>query len=183
MKRYLFFIITICIAIISISLKAQYIITDDDVVVIDGIIQSCSYNFSVKDIIIPQTLDGQTVTGIADLHAGNGVFAENGIEHITLPSTLKTLGSYAFYGNNISSLDMTNCTLLTKIGNYCFIYNPIANLDLSKCYALQSIGEHAFAFTGLSNLNISSCTSLKNIERNAFYWNSIESLNFFRHNR
>ena len=41
-----------------------------DVVVADGIIQSCSYYTKCKIIIIPEILDGQTVLGIADKYDG-----------------------------------------------------------------------------------------------------------------
>lgn len=54
----------IFMVVINNNLKAQYILTDDDVEVTDGIITKCTYGFAIKDIIIPDTLDGQPVIGI-----------------------------------------------------------------------------------------------------------------------
>jgi hypothetical protein len=52
--------------LLSYRIPASYTLTDDDVEVIDGIIQTCSYNFALKDIIIPDTLDGQAIVGFTN---------------------------------------------------------------------------------------------------------------------
>jgi hypothetical protein len=106
-----------CIAINFIATAQSYTLTDDDVVVENGVITSCSYNFAIKDIIIPETLDGQTVIGIADATSYlNGIFYNKGICSIKLPSTMDSIGDYSFYGNFLTTLDLSSCTALTTIG-------------------------------------------------------------------
>ncbi len=98
-----------------VTVTAQYTLTDDDVVVTNGTIESCSYDFTVKDIIIPQTLDGQTVTGIADgRDFDDGVFYNKGIVTVQLPATLEHIGDFAFAENNLTSVTIPNS--VTYIG-------------------------------------------------------------------
>ena len=177
------------------TVTAQYTLTDNDVVVTGGIIESCSYDFAIKDIIIPSTLDGQTVTGIADRPSINlGVFYNKGITSLALPSTLTSIGNCAFNTNEITSLDVSSCTDLTTIGGSAFYYNSITSLNFSNCTnlisigeaafiwndisslnltipTLESIGESAFSHNELITLNLSSCTALVSIGANAFYDN------------
>jgi len=111
------------------SIKAQqYTLTDDDVVVTDGVIQSCSYDFAVKDIVIPETLDGQTVVGIASENASSyiyqdGVFKNKGISSIVFPNTIKVIGDNAFYGNNLSNVTIPSKVI--KIGERAFYNNNL----------------------------------------------------------
>jgi len=148
------------------SLGAQYTLSDSDVVVEEGVITSCSYNFELKNIIIPDTLDGQTVTGI-----DSWVLFNNGISSVTLPANLETIGDYAFYWNDIATLDLSNCTSLTSIGSVAFSSNNIADLDLTGCTSLKIIGDRAFLGNDIEALDLSSCTSLKIIGDEAFRLN------------
>ena len=180
------------ILVFSSSLYAQYTLTDNDVVVEEGVITSCSYDFALKDIIIPGTLDGQTVTGI-----GGWVFHYEGITSVVLPQHLETIGYYAFGSNaliNISlpaslisiegnafssnyigGLDLSNCTSLTSIGSSAFSSNDIVEIDLTSCTSLVSIGESAFYGNAIEAVDLSSCTSLLSIGSSAFSYNSLSS--------
>jgi len=125
--------------------NAQYTLTDNDVVVENGIITICSYDFSEKNIVIPEILDGQTVTGIADSKSGDdAIFGYKQISSLQLPSSITTLGNYAFINNSIDTLDLSQCTALTYIGDFAFQDNEIDTLDLSQCTALTYIGKNAF---------------------------------------
>ena len=44
----------------------EYTLKDGDVYVENGIIRECKYDITARSIIIPETLDGQIVTGIGD---------------------------------------------------------------------------------------------------------------------
>ena len=148
-KAALVFALTFCLS----SVLAQtYTLTDDDVVVEGGIITNCSYNFVLTDIVIPQTLDGQTVIAIAD--AGtypSAVFYQKGITSVELPATLMKIGDYAFYNNDISSLDLSVCTGIDTIGKSAFnSNNNLTSLNLSACAALIFIGDHAFYYNSIS---------------------------------
>ncbi|MCT4638076.1 MAG: leucine-rich repeat domain-containing protein, partial [Bacteroidales bacterium] len=110
----------------SFTAKAQqYTLTDADVVVSNGVITSCSYNFTVKDIIIPETLDGQTIHSI-----GTSVFKEKGIIKVKLPNTLTAIHQDAFRANKLTEVIIPNN--VTSIGKYAFAYNTINNLTLNN---------------------------------------------------
>jgi len=99
----------------------SYTLTSDDVIATNGVIESCSYDFAITDIIIPEILDGQTVTGIADGpdNIMYGVFYSKGITSVQLPSTLEKIGKQAFILNNY----LTNVTIpssVTTIGDWAF---------------------------------------------------------------
>ena len=125
-----------------------------------------AYNSSLSDstdVVIPTTVsqnaegqwiegDTYTVTAIADGgDDGNGVFTNSGITSIELPSTLESIGDFAFL----------NCSSLT------------GELNLEKCTSLTSIGEGAFnscssltsitlpeGLISIGNLAFSSCRGL-----------------------
>lgn len=146
MKKFtqLFRFITLCgvLCISTVYATAQqYTLTDADVVVENGVIMSCSYDFSIKNIVIPEMLDGQTVTGITNgTTYYNGVFCNKGITSVTLPATLKSIGSHAFHGNSIASLDLSNCTALENIGTYAFYGNFFSSFALPTNTRYATIG-------------------------------------------
>lgn len=161
---------------------APYTLTDDDVELIDGIIQSCSYDFTLKVLIIPDTLEGQEVKGIADgAVAGKeycvGVFSEKGIQEVVFPSTLERIGDCAFAENNLHRIDLTGCPDLTVIGNYAFWYNyDLVSVDLSGCSALKEIKSYVFYDNYITDLSLSGCSALEIIGYMAFLGNAIASL-------
>lgn len=130
----------------------QYTLTDDDVVVTDGVIQSCSYDFAIKDIIIPETLDGQTVTGIADTEWYDGVFGGHEIVSVRLPLTLKNIGDQAFIGNTLTSITIPNS--VTRIGNSAFHSNSLKSVTFEAKSNIGTIGAQAFD----SNAGLTSIT-------------------------
>ncbi len=186
----------------GINLTAQsYTLTNEDVKIDEnGIITSCSYQFEIKDIVIPEIIDGKAVKGIIDKGWFVGVFWKKGITKITFPNSMETVGDYAFYGNAIEILDFSSCPNLNRIGKSAFQNNLLENVNFNECINLTSIGEsafsnnilltinldncnslenigmHAFSTNSLTELNLSSCKSLINIETNAFYSNKLTSL-------
>lgn len=121
----------------------QYILTDDDVEVIDGVIQSCSYSFAIKEIIIPETLDEQTVTGIVGKITGYGLFENKGITNVHLPSTLLHIGDKAFWKNSLQNVFFPQS--LTTIGSGAFMHNSLTEVTFEPDSYIQSIGEEVFA--------------------------------------
>ena len=136
------------------------------------------------NIVIPATvsqneneqwIDGNTytVTAIADGDLSNGgVFTNSGITSIELPSTLTSIGVFAFL--NCSSLtgglNLGECTSLTSIGGAAF-YGCSGFTDLILPEGLTSIGGLAFYnCSGLKGeLNLGECTDLMSIGGSAFY--------------
>ena len=177
-KSLLFFLILIMLGCaVPLSTYSQtYTLTDNDVVVVNGVIESCSYNFALTDIIIPDVLDGQTIIGIADGFYPVGVFSEKGITSIVLPSTIQTIGQYAFCLNQISTLDLSIYPQLTAINYQAFKDNNINTLNLSGCSSLILIGGHAFFNNSISVLDLSDCINLNEIGGGAFYYNNMIDL-------
>jgi hypothetical protein len=148
----------------------QYTLTDADVVVINGVIESCSYSFEVKDIIIPETLDGQTITGIADKELQSGVFYNKGIVNIQLPSTLENIGDWAFQENSLTSLSIPNS--VTSIGYAAFRNNSLTSVTIPS--SVTTIEGDTFGWNSLTSLTIPN--SVTTIGSEAFNYNSLTSL-------
>ncbi len=162
---------------------AQYTLQNSDVVVTNGQIISCNItdfntaSYSMGDIIIPVILDGDTIKGIADgTSFNNGIFYNRGITKLSLPSSIQTIGNYAFDNNSISKLDLSICTSLLSIGDKAFYDNSIDTFDISTCTVLQSIGYYTFRGNNISHLDLTVCTSILYIGDGAFKSNSISSL-------
>ena len=134
------------------------------------------------DVVIPSTVsrnaEGQwiegdtfTVTAIAGASSSNGVFYNSGITSIELPSTLESIGDYAFYNCSglTGELNLGECTSLTSIGVNAF-YNCSSltgELNLGKCTNLTSIGFAAFCVcSSLTSITLPS--SLTSIGDHAF---------------
>ncbi|MBR5947873.1 MAG: leucine-rich repeat protein [Clostridia bacterium] len=67
----------------------------------DGTITLSAYSGSASDLIIPEVVDGQSVSGV-----GNSLFANHSeIRSVSLPSSVTAINAYAFSG----------CTSLTDI--------------------------------------------------------------------
>ena len=124
-----------------------YTLTCNDVTITNGEITACTYDFSLTDIIIPDTLCGQVVNGI-----GLSVFENAGISSVVLPSGLQIIKAWAFYGNNLSSINFSPCTNLQQIWDGAFYNNNLADLDLRPCSNLAEIGSYAFRNNNLENV-------------------------------
>jgi hypothetical protein len=99
--------------------KFFYTLTVEDLIVEDGIITSCSYDFSGKFITIPAELDGSKIKGIADASSQkDAIFYAKSIRGIKLPSTIETIGDYSFNSNSIDTLVVP--ASVKSIGQYAF---------------------------------------------------------------
>ena len=158
------------------------------------------------DIVIPESVSqnesGQWIDGnsykVTDILSAtltsDGVFYNSGITSIEFPSTLETIGNFAFSGcSGLTEVVLSNCTSLTSIGNGVFgvcsgltsITLPssltsigysalsqcsrLTEVDLSNCASLSSIGNLAFeGCSGLTHIDLSKCTNLTSIGTYAF---------------
>lgn len=102
-------------------------------------------------------------------------FADNNINKVMFPNSLKSIGSYAFSGNSINGvLDLSN-TKLTRIDSYVFSSSNITNIKLPS--TISSIAFTAFAGNDISGeLDLSEYTNLTLIEEDAFAHNKITSI-------
>lgn len=87
------------------------------------------YFGSSKTPVIPEIINGSTVTGI-----GEGAFEDRPITQVTLPETLKTIGANAFAGTGLTVVDIPST--VTGIGKGAF--NDDASVVLKgDCDALD----------------------------------------------
>jgi len=122
--------------------RFAYILTDDDVVMdANGYIISSSYIGTERNIIIPDTLDGIKVIGIADgaadgvsvkgtanVAATSGVFYNKSLSSVTLPLALEYIGAYAFNSNQLRSVTIPNSVVF--IGEHAFAINLLTGFEL-----------------------------------------------------
>lgn len=158
---FLLFLINLCTWQ---ALAQSYTLTDDDVIVVDGVIASCSYDFSNKDIVIPSLLDGQTVIGITNNLSTSGIFMGQGLESILLPETLETIGSSTFAANNLSEIILP--VTLQQIGYGCFYQNQLTELNIPT--GVEVIGALAFSNNSLNSVSFEASSNLDIIYGSAF---------------
>ncbi len=120
-----------------------YTLTSSDVIVENGYIQSCSYDFESTSIIIPSVLDGQTITGIAEYsYYGSPVFYDKGITSVVLPNTLEYIGSNAFANNDLTTLELPASLKIIK--EMAFYANDITKVSFHEPSKIEIIEAYAF---------------------------------------
>ena len=134
------------------------------------------------DIVIPATvsqnssgewIEGNTytVTAITDGGSTSGVFYNSGITSVTFPSSLTSIGEWAFYrcSGLTGELNLGECTSLTSIGDWAFRdCSGLTSISLPS--SLTSIGNYAFyECSGLTSVDLNGCTSLTSVGGYAFY--------------
>lgn len=120
----------------------------------------------VVDLVIPEQIDGYTVTKIAPY-----AFKNSGIATVSLPSTIELIGESAF--TNCSNLQfvygLENCTNLKEIKANTFSY-CIKLCEVKFPNNIESIGRAAFL--ECENLRyvygLENCTKLTEIKDEAF---------------
>lgn len=114
------------------------------------------------EVVIPQLITykkrNYMVRAISD-HA----FEKCRLTKIVLPSSLVSIGDYAFAGCNFSSteFDMKNRLSLRSIGAYAFSNTSgVLNFALDNCSSLSSIGDGAFQNSSVVDISFAGCNSL-----------------------
>ncbi len=124
-----------------------------------------------NDVVIPESIDGYTVTEIADgkwdnvLEKHVSPFAEKKITSVIIPDTITYIGSCAFISNKLQTLTLGKN--IKTIGNYAFKSNNISELALSE--GLEKIRLSAFASNKLKEISIPK--SVNYLEGGAFTHN------------
>ncbi len=142
----------------------------------NGAITITGYTGSGGDVVIPDTTNGLSVTGV-----GNNAFKAIGtLASLTIPNTVTNVGNNSFQScSNLINVTFLNCP--TKIGNSAFDRcTSLTNITLGT--SVTSIGSYAFRnCTSLTGITIAS--SVTNIGDYAFWFCanlntiSVESLN------
>jgi hypothetical protein len=116
-------------------------------------------------LIIPETIEGLSVTGIRD-----NAFDSQNLTSVTIPDSVKHIGDYAFTHNNLTSVEFPSN--LETIGDYAFSYNTLTSVEFPS--NLKTIGEDAFSGNDLTSLIIPG--SVREIGQYAFSLNDLTSL-------
>jgi hypothetical protein len=143
-----------------------YTLTDEDVVVYEGFIEACFYDFSQTDIIIPEWLDKQKVIGIE----GSRSFSKRGITSVKLPKTLEYIGVRAFSDNKLSHIDIP--LKVKEIDREAFSFNQLEKVVLYE--NVKKVKDFAFAFNNIQSVQFNRKTD---IEPLAFNNNSVQLIN------
>lgn len=95
---------------------------------------------SMSIAYVPQDLSGEIVIPEGVTVIGYMAFKDRNITKVTLPSTLKTIDSYAFYGTDISELYIP--ASVTEIGEFVFAETHLKNVVIPK--TVEIIGINSF---------------------------------------
>lgn len=175
------------------KIPIEYTLTDNDVVVENGVIVSYTPGNPYANILtIPDKLDGQKITGIRDMvfrangligvilpsnliSIGSSAFAENDILRVTIPKNVQTISYSAFNSNNIVELVFEENSRLRNVGGWAFGGNKVSSVILPD--SVKTIEYYAFAYNRIAN-SITIPDSVKNIGWGAFTGNQIPQLVF-----
>ena len=123
------------------------------------------YNEQGVNIVIP---DSYTAIGYEAFDGYPYYYNYGDIESVAIPSTIKTIEGYAFYGNQIKSIKIPNG--VESIGDGAFEANYITKLEIPG--SVKFIEEDAFRANNMKKLKIAN-----GIEKlGGFYMNKLKKL-------
>ena len=101
-------------------------------------------------IVIPQTVehDGNTYTVTA--LAESAFESCTTVTSLTLPPTIRSIGSYCFYNCNLTTLQLPDS--LRHINDHAFLYSSVSSLHLPACF--EEYGECAFWARNLASVTV-----------------------------
>jgi hypothetical protein len=123
-----------------------------------------------EDVVIPSTINGVAVTSI-----GANAFAGQNLTSVIIPEGITTIGYNAFGEfdgviNRIHSVTLPST--LKDIGSWAFGNNALTSISLPD--GLESVGAGAFSRNQLTELTIPG--SLETIEASSFSYNYLQAL-------
>ncbi|WP_054957422.1 leucine-rich repeat protein [Paenibacillus dakarensis] len=152
----------------------------------DGTVTIYWYEGQDKDLVIPDTIGGKSVTGIGNAFSnkgltsvvipdsvkniGNHAFYINELTDVIIPSSVTSVGEGAFSSNKLTSVSIPNS--VTTIEKDTFYYNPLTNVTIPD--SVTTIEDYAFASNQLTTLIIPN--SVTSIGENAFSQNKLTTL-------
>lgn len=97
----------------------------------------------------------------------------NKLVSVNLPSTIETIGGYAFYGNELRLFDFKKLKKLKVIERNAFTYNKIVSVDFSENKELTKIGYDSFFDNEISSLVLTGADKLEEIDDWSFQSNNL----------
>ena len=131
----------------------------------DGTVTITGYTGTATDIIIPDTLDGKSVTVIGDY-----AFDRKGLMSVVIPDSVTTIGDYAFRGNQLTSVTIPDS--VTTIGIHAFRDNQLTSVTIPD--SVMTISNSAFYRNQLTSVTIPD--SVTTIGYGAFGSNQLTSV-------
>jgi hypothetical protein len=122
------------------------------------------WDYQDGDLVIPSAIKGLPVA-----HIGDNAFYNQYVYGLSLPDTLKTIGSKAFAGGAGLSGALTIPNSVTSIGDLAFQEHRISMVELGD--GLQTIGAYAFDGNSITSLRLPPEMSV--IRNGAFNENDI----------
>lgn len=117
-----------------------------------------------KNISVTEMIDDYTVTSI-----GSTAFYNSDIEKITFPSTIDSIGWWAFYGcKTLSSVEFNDGLNSIEYGAFMNCHNL---KEVSLPYTVFSIGEDAFGVRCGTSKNINDQYSKKTVSKQSYSYN------------
>tara|TARA_B100000809_G_scaffold166503_1_gene163769 strand:- start:1664 stop:2083 length:420 start_codon:yes stop_codon:yes gene_type:complete len=135
-------LLILCLLAFSITLKAQYTLTVDDVTFVDGEITDYQGN-DEKNIIIPDKFGDVFITSI-----GGYAFFSNQLTAVTIPNSVTEISDGAFQRNKLESVTIPNS--VTSIGEKAFYDNELTSVTIPN--SVTSIGSSAFSWNQLTSV-------------------------------
>lgn len=121
-----------------------------------------------RAVDIPSVIGGVTVTAI-----GSWAFSGNSLTSVTIPNSVGSIGDYAFYANQLTTLPAYfSRPSVTTIPTAIFNDNKFTSLVVPD--NITSIGAYAFASNQLTSVAISNSVTI--IRYNAFIYNQLATL-------
>jgi len=93
------------------------------------------YNGKVKDVVIPDEIDGLPVVAI-----GDDAFKGYQLTNVVIPDSVVTIGKYAFLSNKLTDVIIPDS--VKSIGESAFEHNQLTNVIIPD--SVKSIGRSAF---------------------------------------
>jgi hypothetical protein len=121
---------------------------------------------NIANVEIPSNYRGLPVVGIAA-----NAFEGSGLESVSIPSTVTSIGSSAFAHNyGLRNISFASGSQLAVIGNNAF-YGCMSLSGIAIPNSVTKIGTAAFAHCyELSSVTLPSNSQFTTIEENTFYW-------------
>lgn len=132
----------------------------------------------VKILGINEIVIGEGITAIPNSFLYNSKSDDSTayrdfVKNITFPSTLESIGSYAFY-RQIASTQIELPEGLKTIGNYAFAYADLTGIELPS--SLETIGKRSFYANSIVSVEIPE--NVKEISEEAFLGCDIKVVSF-----
>lgn len=130
--------------------NTPYTLQAKDVIIENGVITSCLYDFNSKHIIIPEIIGQDTIRGIkCPENEKEHTFVGKGIRSIQLPATLQSIGKFTFADNHLSSIVIPDGVLY--IDQYAFFRNKLERVQIPA--GIKAIGGGCFNSNAIHTIN------------------------------